>query len=96
MRERFAKTVSVDDPGENVRTVGPEAASLHNVEKIVEHDVVVWAVAATLDEPAVPAGDNVPGEDPPVGALTASGVTVADTGPDAAKSPLVVGTYRAV
>lgn len=91
--ERFAKKVNLDDPGVNFSVVEPEAPSLHNVEKTLEH--AVWAVRAKLDRPTDPVGGAVPGDDapePPASALSVPDATDTDTGPDAAKSLLTVGT----
>jgi hypothetical protein len=94
VRERFAKIVTADETGVKVSAVGPAAPSFHNVEKMSEHDPTVWGVTAKLEGPLGPAG-TVFGEDvpePPAGAPRVPDITVADTGPDVAKSPLTVGT----
>ena len=95
VRERLAKSVNVDDPGAKVRVVGPEAPSFHKVEKIEEHVPAVCGRTAMLEGPADPAEGVVPIEGAPgpaAGELTAPGATVAEAGPDAAKSLLTVGT----
>lgn len=93
VRERFAKKVNADDPGEKVRVVGPERPSLHKVEKMLEHDVAVVEVPAKIEGPKDPAGaasgEDAP--DPPAVALPVPGATDVETGPDAAKSLLLAG-----
>lgn len=93
-RERFAKIFNADDTGVKVSVVGPEAPSFHNVENMVEHSPTVWGVIAKLEGPLGPAG-TVLGDDapePPAGPPRVPDITVADTGPDVAKSLLTVGT----
>ena len=95
VRERFAKKVNWDDPGVKVRLAEPEAPSLHSWEKVVEHDPAVCGRIAMLEGPADPAEgvDPIEGAPGPVAdALTTPGATVAEAGPDAAKSLLTVGT----
>jgi hypothetical protein len=95
VRVRLAKKLNLDDAGANVSAVEPERPSLHRVEKMLEHDVAVWGGMVELDGPPGPVDEATPGDGvppPPVGVLMVPGVTDADTGPDAAKSLLTVGT----
>ena len=89
LSESFAKKVKVEDPGVKVKVAGPERPSLHKVEKIVEHDVEVWAMTAEFEEPTDPAEGAVANEDVPgprARAVSVPDATVTDTGTDAAKS----------